>query len=102
MDNNAGTPKPSRPRRAPRCIPGARKRARYPRLQPADRSDFLRKVLRSYGIEDTIDLDGTPLVALAAESNSNLIFILALLEEAAQLTGLQALLAQAEGKPNLR
>ena len=75
---------------------------RYSPLKPTDRSAFLRKVLRSYALEDTLAFEGTPLVTLAAESNSSLIFILALIEEAARLTGFKAALAEADGRLNRR
>ena len=105
MNNNAGTPKPKRAKRARGGQPGnqnARRHGRYSQLHAARRAAYLREVLRSYGIEDTLTVDGTPLEALAAESNISLIFILAMLHNAAQLADLQAQLAEAEHRLNRR
>ena len=101
MHNNAGTLKPSTHKRHRGGQPGnqnARKHGLHSRLQPADRSAFLRKVLRGYGLEDTVAFAGTPLVALAAESNTHLGLILAMLHQAAQLADLQAQLAGAQDR----
>ena len=74
----------------------ARKHGHYSALRPADRVAYLRKVLRGYGFKDTTTIGGIRFGALAAESNTHLQLVLALLRTAAQLAESQAHLAEAQ------
>ena len=92
-----------RPSGAQRGNQNARKHGRYSRLRPANRTAYLRKVLRGYGFKDTTTtIGGIPFGALAAESNTHLKLVLAWLQTAARLAETQAPLAEAQGKLNQR
>ena len=69
---------------APRGNQNARKHGRYSKLRPADRPAFMRKTLRSYGVEDTASLLGVPYADLAAQSNTVLNLLRMLIELSAQ------------------
>ena len=75
---------------APRGNQNARKHGRYSKLRPADRPAFMRKTLRSYGIEGTASLLGVRYADLAAQSTTHLQLVLALRRTAAQLAETQA------------
>ena len=75
---------------APRGNQNARKHGRYSKLRPADRPAFMRKTLRSYGVEDTASLLGVRYADLAAESNIVLTLLRMLLHASAQLADANA------------
>ena len=71
---------------APRGNQNARKHGRYSKQRPADRPAFMRKTLRSYGVDPKATLLGARLDDLAGESNTVLGLLQMCLELSAQLT----------------
>ena len=98
------TPQPSndaprkRRRGGQRGNQNARKHGRYSALRPVDRVAYLRKVLRGYGFKDTTTIGGIRFGALAAESNTHLQLVLALLRTVAQLAQARADLAEVQDR----
>ncbi len=91
---HAPNPKPrKRPRNRGGAPPGnqnARKHGRYSKQRPADRPAFMRKTLRSYGVDEKASLLGARLTDLAAESNTVLGLLRLVIELSAQLTEARA------------
>ena len=79
---------------APRGNQNARKHGRYSRIRPADRPAFMRKTLRSYGVEDSAALLGARYTDLADESNTVLHLLRIVIELSAQLTEARAQLGR--------